>query len=51
MKCPWCKQEINNPEPLRHMIDCQKQEEALWNSRFQTSLAEMRVKHLEEQQA
>lgn len=48
MICPFCKREINNPEPFKHLIDCQREEQALWQSRFNASLAEMRAKHLQE---
>jgi hypothetical protein len=38
MNCPFCKRPIDDPDKLKHLIECQKQEEEVWNSRFKAMI-------------
>jgi hypothetical protein len=32
--CPFCHRVIDDPDKLKHLTECQKQEEQLWNARL-----------------
>lgn len=47
VRCPFCKQFVNHPDPLKHLIECQKLEAQQWEAHFQASLSALRVKQID----